>query len=77
MWYSSDINSPLNLAVYVVPNSFCPHVNKYYNCTLAISTQSMLKILNKWVTFSSNTDFGFLVGITLNNERMQLKLGFG
>lgn len=78
--HSSAINSPLHLAGYVVPNSSRPHMKKDYNCTwaiIAISMHSMCKILNKWVAFSSNTDFCFLVYITLNNERMQLKLVFG
>lgn len=80
VWHSSGVNSHLHLAVCVVPNSFRSHVNKDYNYTsaiIAISMHSMLKILNKWVAFISNTDFCFLVYITLNNKRMQLKLVFG
>lgn len=60
VWHSSDINSPWDLAVYLVPNSLYPHINKIYNCnlaTIAIGMQSMLNILNKFITFSSNTWF--------------------
>ena len=80
VWRSNVINSPLHLAACVVPNSSGPQVNKDCNSALtiiAINMQSMLKILNKWVTFSSNTDFCFLVYVTLNSERMPLKLVFG